>query len=194
MRWNSPPATTEQIKLYFMLGLPTEEEDDVQALVDLALACAEQFPRQVTVNVTPFVPKAQTPFQRVGQTPAKTVQRRIHYVEQALRTRGIGVKSESPAWAEIQGTLSRGDQQLTEAILRIGRLSPGNWRRALSQMGLSAREFLRGRASDEPLPWDFVQSGVRRAYLDREAQQAGVGGTTGPCPPADCAACGACAE
>jgi radical SAM superfamily enzyme YgiQ (UPF0313 family) len=153
----------EQIKLYFMLGLPTEEDDDVQALVDLALACAGQFPRQVTVNLTPFVPKAHTPFQRVAQTPAKVVQHRIRYVERELRREGIGVKSESAAWAEIQGTLSRGDRRLTEAILAIDKLSPGNWRHALSQISLSVDEFLRNREFEESLPWDFVQSGVRRA-------------------------------
>jgi radical SAM superfamily enzyme YgiQ (UPF0313 family) len=152
----------EQIKLYFMLGLPTEGDEDVQALVDLALACAHHFPRQVTANLTPFVPKAHTPFERVAQTPAKIVQRRIRYVEQRLRREGIGVKSESAAWAEIQGTLSRGDRRLAEAILATGKLSPGNWRRALSEIDLSATEFLRSRESEEPLPWDSIQSGVRR--------------------------------
>ena len=150
-----------QIKLYFMLGLPTEEDDDVQALVDLALACAGRFPRQVTVNVTPFVPKAHTPFQRLAQTPAKVVKKRLDFVERQLRRAGIAVKAESPAWAEIQGALARGDRRLAEALLAVDKLTPGAWKQALSSVGLSLRDQLAERPADEPLPWDFIQSGVR---------------------------------
>jgi radical SAM superfamily enzyme YgiQ (UPF0313 family) len=181
-----------QIKLYFMLGLPTEDEIDVQALVKLAGACAERFPRQVTVNVTPFVPKAHTPFQRLAQMPAKVIKRRLSYVERELRPRGIGVKSESPAWAEIQGTLSRGDRRVAEALLAVDRVTPGAWRKALADVGLSEREFLRSRSRKESLPWDFVQSGIRASYLEREARRAEAIRTSPPCPPDDCVVCGVC--
>jgi radical SAM superfamily enzyme YgiQ (UPF0313 family) len=147
-----------QLKLYFMLGLPTEEEADLQALVDLALACARRFRRQVTVNVTPFVPKAHTPYQRLAQTPAKVVKRRLAYVERALRRQGIDSRSESPAWAEIQGTLARGDRRLAEALLAVGRVTPATWRRALAGADLSVQALLRQRTSAEPLPWDFIRS------------------------------------
>jgi radical SAM superfamily enzyme YgiQ (UPF0313 family) len=150
-----------QIKLYFMLGLPTEAETDVRGLVDLARAIAARFPRQVTANITPFVPKAHTPFQRLAQTPAKTVKRRLDYVERSLWRAGIAVKSESPNWAEVQGTLARGDRRLAEALLSVGRLTPGTWRRALAAAGLSSRELLAERTSDDALPWDFIQSSVR---------------------------------
>ncbi len=183
-----------QLKLYFMLGLPDEDQDDVQAIVDLSLACAERFPRQVTVNITPFVPKAHTPFQRVAQTPAKIVKKRLDYVEKQLWRRGIAVKSESPAWAEIQGALARGDRRLAQALLAVEGLSPSRWRRALAQTDLSARDLLRGWDASEALPWDFIQSGVRAGYLAREARRAEVPHTSPPCPPADCVACGACDE
>jgi radical SAM superfamily enzyme YgiQ (UPF0313 family) len=182
----------EQIKLYFMLGLPTEDEEDVRALVRLALACADRFPRQVTVNITPFVPKAHTPFQRLAQVPSKDVKRRLVQVERELRPRGIGVKSESPAWAEIQGTLARGDRRLSEALLKVERLSPANWRRALAGTGLSDREILRRRAPDEELPWDFIETAVRPGYLARENARADAAKPTAPCPPNDCVACGVC--
>jgi radical SAM superfamily enzyme YgiQ (UPF0313 family) len=155
----------EQVKLYFMMGLPTEEEADARALVDLALACAGRFPRQVTVQVTPFVPKAHTPFQRQAQTPAKVVKRRLAFVERELQRHGVGTKSESPAWAEIQGTLSRGDRRLAEALLAVERWSPAAWRRALAGAGLSLQDLLRQRGDDESLPWDFIMSGVRPAHV-----------------------------
>ena len=149
-----------QIKLYFMLGLPGEEQADVQALVDLALACAGRFSRQVTVNVTPFVPKAQTPFQRLAQTPAAVVKRRLAYVERELQRRNIGCKAESPAWAEIQGTLARGDRRVAEALLAVDRVTPAAWRQALAQAGLSAGELLAERAAGTPLPWRFIHYGM----------------------------------
>jgi radical SAM superfamily enzyme YgiQ (UPF0313 family) len=181
-----------QVKLYFMLGLPTEDEKDVQALVNLAVACAGRTPRQVTVNVTPFVPKAHTPFQRLAQTPTKVVKRRLTYIERALRREGIAVKSESPAWTEIQGTLARGDRRLIEALLAMDQLTPANWRKALARSGLSAQELLRERAPDEPLPWDFIQSGVQAAHLERESRRAEAARSSPPCPPGDCVACGVC--
>jgi radical SAM superfamily enzyme YgiQ (UPF0313 family) len=180
----------EQVKLYFMLGLPTEEQVDVQALVNLALVCAERFKRQVTVNVTPFVPKAHTPFQRSAQTPAKVVKRRLSQVERALRPKGISVKSESPAWAEIQGTLARGDERLGQVLLSVDQLTPGTWRDALATAGLSLPDLLGERHG--PLPWDYVQSGVRAPYLRREIDRATGSRTTLPCPPAGCEVCGVC--
>lgn len=181
----------EQLKLYFMLGLPTEDQADVEALVNLALTCAERFPRQVTVNVTPFVPKAHTPYQRLAQTPAKVVKRRLSQVERALWPRGIAVKSESPAWAEIQGTLARGDARLGEALLAVDRLTPASWRDALAAAGLSQRELLGERQG--PLPWDFIRSGIQSTYLAREAGRSDARRTTHPCPPSGCHVCGVCA-
>ena len=171
----------EQIKLYFMVGLPTETEDDMVCLVDLALSCAARFPRKVTVNLTPFVPKAHTPFQRLAQTPAKTMKRRISYVERVLRKRGIAVKSESPAWAEIQGTLARGDRRLTQAILATDRLTPSAWRQSLSKSDLSLEELLGQRADAETLPWAMILGSVPPEYLDREAARSR---TTEPLSPA----------
>ncbi len=181
-----------QLKLYFMLGLPTEGQEDVEALVALVRQCAGRFAGQTTANITPFVPKAHTPFQRVAQTEAETVKRRLAYSEKELRRQGVIVRGESPAWAEIQGTLARGDRRVAEALLAVERLTPSNWRQALHQAGLDPADLLGPRGADQPLPWDFIQSGVRQSYLEREAQRAQGERTTRPCPPADCAACGVC--
>lgn len=182
----------EQLKLYFMLGLPTEEEEDVRALVKLALDCAKRFSRQVTVNITPFVPKAHTPFQRLAQTSSKVVKQRLDLVERELRRRGIAVKSESPAWAEIQGTLARGDRRIAGALLGVKRLAPATWRKAVGEVGLSMEDLLRQRTTDEVLPWDFIETGMWPGYLNRESERAEAERTSGPCPPDDCVACGVC--
>ncbi len=161
-----------QLKLYFMLGLPTETEEDVQALIDLLLAVRERFPRRVTVNITPFVPKAHTPFQWVAMAPVEGLKERLSRIEQALRPRGIAVKAESPAWAAVQGVLSRGDSRLGQALVRVKRRSLAAWRRALRECQLDSAEYLRERSWDDPLPWAVVDSGVRRDYLWREMRRA----------------------
>jgi radical SAM superfamily enzyme YgiQ (UPF0313 family) len=181
-----------QLKLYFMLGLPTEGHDDVEALVALAQECARRFPGRTTANITPFVPKAHTPFQRVAQAEAVLVKRRLDYVDKKLRRQGVAVKSESPAWAEIQGTLARGDRRVAEALLTVERLTPSNWKKALHGAGLDPEQLLAARGGDEPLPWDFVQSGVHPDYLAREARWAEAGRSTPPCPSEGCTACGVC--
>ena len=182
----------EQIKLYFMVGLPTETEQDIHEMIDLAQTCAERFRRQVTVNLTPFVPKAHTPFQRMAQTPSKVVKKRIAVVERQLARRGIGFKVESPVWTEIQGMLARGDRRLSQALLGMDSVSPAAWREALRKENLSADEFLRERSPEEPLPWAFIQNGVRETHLSRELRRAEKEITSPPCPPTDCNACGVC--
>ena len=161
-----------QLKLYFMLGLPTETGEDVQALIDLVLMVRERFPRRITVNVTPFVPKAHTPFQWVAMAPVDDLRERLNRIEQALRPRGIAVKAESPAWAAVQGVLSRGDSRVGQALARVKRRSLTAWRRALRECQLDATEYLRERSLDEPLPWSVVDSGVSRDYLWREMERA----------------------
>jgi radical SAM superfamily enzyme YgiQ (UPF0313 family) len=162
----------EQLKLYFMLGLPTETDEDVQALMDLVLAVRERFPRRITVNITPFVPKAHTPFQWVAMAPVESLKEGLNRIEQALRPEGIAVKAESPAWAAVQGVLSRGDSRVGQALVRTKRRSLTAWRRALRECQLDAVEYLRERSLDETLPWSVVDSGVSRDYLWREMRRA----------------------
>ncbi len=161
-----------QLKLYFMLGLPAETDEDVQALVDLVLMVRERFPRRITVNITPFVPKAHTPFQWVAMAAVESLQDRLAHIEQALRPLGIAVKAESPAWAAVQGVLSRGDSRVGQALVRMKGRSPAAWRRALRECQLDAAEYLREHSWDEPLPWAVVDSGVSDDYLWRELGRA----------------------
>ncbi len=161
-----------QLKLYFMLGLPTETDEDVQALIDLVLMVRERFPRRITANITPFVPKAHTPFQWVAMAPVEDLKGRLARIEQALRPGGVVVKAESPAWAAVQGVLSRGDSRLGQALVRVKGRSLAAWRRALRACQLDAAEYLGERSLDDPLPWAVVDSGVRRDYLWRELGRA----------------------
>jgi len=181
-----------QLKLYFMVGLPTETEEDVHALADLSLAVRKRFGGRLIVNLAPFVPKAHTPFQWAAMASLKTLRERLRLAEGLLRRQGVTVRAESPAWSRVQGVLARGDSRLGLALARITGLSLAAWRKALRESGLEEEEFLRARPPGEPLPWFRVDCGITPAYLQREWEEAHRGGLTPPCPPRGCVRCGVC--
>jgi radical SAM superfamily enzyme YgiQ (UPF0313 family) len=181
-----------QLKLYFMLGLPAEEEQDVKAIAELCQAAAERFSGRVTANVTPFVPKAHTPFQWMAVTPQEIVQGRVRTLQKRLKKQGIAVKSESPRWSAIQAILSRGDRRLGPVLTLLSGDSPKHWHRAFADYGLQSEDLLGARAPDEPLPWEFIDTGVSVAYLRREWERAQTRTLTSACPPSECRQCGVC--
>lgn len=181
-----------QLKLYFMLGLPTETDDDVEAIAGLCEAAGRRFEGQVTANVTPFVPKAHTPFQWMAMTPSEVIAERLRTLEKRLRRQHIGVKSESPQWAAIQGVLARGDRRLGQVLGSLQRTSVRSWQEAMQAYELQFADYLRERALDEALPWGFIQTGLNPGYLRREWERAQEGHYTEVCPPIGCTRCGIC--
>jgi len=183
-----------QLKLYFMLGLPTEEEEDVEAISRLCEATTERFSGRVTVNVTPFVPKAHTPFQWAAVTPQDVVEARLRTLQKRLRKRGIPVKGESPKWTAIQAMLSRGDRRLAPVLASLGGTSLKAWQQALTEHGLQPDDALGAQSLDAPLAWEFIDTGVSKIYLRQEWERARAGAGTAACPPADCQRCGVCTD
>jgi len=181
------------LKLYFMLGLPTETDADVDAIIALCAATAGRFPGRVTANVTPFVPKAHTPFQWAEMVAVDVVQSRLRALEKRLRRQHIAVRSESPQWAAIQGVLARGDRRLGAVLGALQHTSLRGWRDALAAGEVDPSAYLAARDPNRALPWHFIDAGVRDRFLRREWARALQGTETKPCPPAGCAACGVCA-
>jgi radical SAM superfamily enzyme YgiQ (UPF0313 family) len=147
-----------ELKLYFMIGLPTETEDDVVAIVDLADEISTIFPRTVTVNVTPFVPKAHTPFEREGMLPEKTIDARLELLKRQLRAKGIAMRSDGARWAVVQGVLARGDRDVSLALEHLTGPSPKEWRRACKEVNLEPDTYLAARSPGETLPWHAIIS------------------------------------
>lgn len=146
-----------RLKLYFMLGLPTETDDDAAAIAGLTLHVKARFGGRLAVDATPYAPKAHTPFQRVAMTPAETVERRLRALRRKLEPQGVSVRADSPAWAAVQGVLARGDRRLAGVLARLpDRPSLADWRRALRDERLTADEYLRQRPPAERLPWRIV--------------------------------------
>lgn len=161
-----------QLKMYFMVGHPTETEADIEAIVDLALAVRARFARNLTITATPFVPKAHTPFQWHAMQPAPVLAARIATLQKRLQPGRVTVRSDSPDWAAVEGVLARGDRRLGAVLAEMKKPTLREWARALAECGLHASDYLRERPLDEALPWSVVQSGVAPVYLKREMRRA----------------------
>ena len=185
-----------QLKLYFMVGHPTETDDDIQALIDFTLVARSRFRRRIAINATPFVPKAHTPFQWEGMTPPAVLRTRQRTVQRALARHGVDVRADSPDWAEVQAVLSRGDQRLASVLLALppGQVTVRSFFEAMAAHGLDKEHYCGAWQKGSPLPWDVVQSGVSERYFEYELRLAARNETGLSCPPdsAGCLSCGAC--
>jgi radical SAM superfamily enzyme YgiQ (UPF0313 family) len=185
-----------QAKLYFMIGLPTETDDDIHELVKLTLALKKRVEGTVTriaITVEPFVPKAGTPFQWLAMAPEDVLDERMNRIKNSLSRKGIDVRAESVSWSLVQGVLARGDAKLGEVLAKMQRTSLAVWRKAMEECNLSASHYAhRELPPNVPLPWNVVDSGVTPNYLKKELSKAYHSIESQPCPPAECHKCGVC--
>lgn len=185
-----------QLKLYFMVGHPTETEDDIQALIDFTLEARKRFKRRIAINATPFVPKAHTPFQWEGMADVALLRQRQKRIHQSLARHGVDVRADSPDWAEVQAVLSRGDRRLAEVLLAMpeGNVSVRTFFETMAALGLAKEHYIGRWEVGAPLPWDIVQSGVSENYFHYELRLAAQDQTGLSCPPdsAGCLSCQAC--
>ena len=145
-----------QLKLYYMLGLPGETEEDVLAIAELTQEVKARFRRRIIVQLTPFVPKPHTPFEREPMADARTLDDRSKLLTRRLRPAGIAVRVEGTSWARVQGMLARGDRALGQALKDLPAFTLAGWRKMLRRAGLDEQDYLREREPQEPLPWDVV--------------------------------------
>jgi radical SAM superfamily enzyme YgiQ (UPF0313 family) len=183
-----------QLKMYFMVGQPTETEEDVEAIAQMTLEARRLFPRNIAINATPYVPKSHTAFQWAAMMPVETLETRVKYLQDRLTSKGVTVRSDSPAWSAVEGVLARGDRRLGRVLARMRKLSLREWERALEAEGLSQADFLRERDMTEKLPWESVTTGVSQAFFSWDLRRAIRNDLTQACPPAGCLKCNACDE
>jgi radical SAM-linked protein len=197
------------IKLYFMVGLPTETTDDLDALVRLVddlrgIKTHRGGWGKFNVSIGPFVPKPHTPFQWAPQLSIDEAHERIEWIRTRLKRPGIKVKWQHPEMSFIEGIWSRGDRRLRRLLIaayeRGCRFDGWNdkfnialWRDALEDTGLDPAFYVtRTRDLDEPLPWDIADIGVDKSFLQDEWRRAQSAEATGDCRWGDCHACGVC--
>jgi len=199
-----------RVKLYFLIGLPTERDEDVSGIAELGARCVEigrHHHPSVTVvaSVGGFVPKAHTPFQWFGQDTVAELERKVSLLrEEARRTRGLTVRWHDPAASVAEGLASRGDRRMGAVIERVWRAGGtfqewferfdlGLWLDALGAEGLSVEEIChRERGADEALPWDHISAGLHRDFLWGDWQDALARVSVEDCRWTPCYDCGAC--
>lgn len=192
------------LKLYSMIGLPTETDDDVIEIARLAQKIRAHLPGgvgRITLSINPFVPKPWTPLQWEPMEDLGTVKARARLLKQETDSiPGATVDLESPRDAYWQTLLSRGDRRVGEILEAVHRARGKFWpilRRANRDGGLGAcpapDEFVHRRYEpDEALPWDFIDHQVEKRYLLSEWRKATLERETPPCDVATCRTCGAC--
>jgi radical SAM superfamily enzyme YgiQ (UPF0313 family) len=195
-------AGIPNLKVYFMVGLPTETTDDVEAIVALCKQIKHRFLKasraarkigQISVSLSSFIPKPFTPFQWVPLEDVKILKEKIKLVKDGLkRVANIRVHADVPKWAYIQGLLSRGDRR-TAQVLAAVQDNNGNWVKTLKASVINPDFYVyRERSTDEILPWDFIDHGIKKAYLIEEYKKALQAKTTPACDVDVCRACGVC--
>jgi radical SAM family uncharacterized protein len=192
------------LKLYFMIGLPTETPDDVAAIIQLCKKIKHRFLRssrpkkhigEITVSLNSFVPKPFTPFQWVAMDDVVTIKKKIKKIKEGLKkVANMRVHADIPRWAYIQALFSRGDRRVAD-ILSLAHANKGNWPQTLKATPLNPDFYtLRKRELDELFPWDFIDHGIKKSFLQQEYKRAKQEKTSPPCPIGSCSICGVCQE
>lgn len=188
-------AAMSRLKLYFMIGLPDEEDEDVEAMANLGLSIkqrldAHQHGTELVMSVGPLVPKPATAYQELPQSEAGLVKHRQRILENSFRGTGIRLRGDSPTWARIDDICSRSDQRLAHAILEMNAPSAREWMRATSQWGLDGAQPWGGGAP----PWSAVETGITARFFERELSKHRREKATIACPPPEigCNLCGVC--
>jgi radical SAM superfamily enzyme YgiQ (UPF0313 family) len=195
----------ENLKLYYMVGLPFEEHEDVEAIVTLTegirarmLEVARGRGRigRIHPSVNPFVPKPGTPYQWLPMEDPKETDRKLQYLRKAFaRMPNVDAICKSARTGAVQSALALGDRRVASALEAT--VTQGlDLRRALRETGLDPAFYLfRGRARDEVLPWDLVDNGVSKDYLWKELERSRQERLSPHCPEIQgCIRCGVCVE
>lgn len=204
-------AGWSSVKLYFMIGLPTETDEDIKGIADLAYKVLDIYKAvrgkrgaKVTVSVSSFVPKPHTAFQWFGQNTVAEIERKQQLLKSLIRDRNISYNWHDARTSFLEAVFSRGDRRLGKALLAAWRRGAKYdgwsehfkydvWLEAFAETGIDPLFYARrDRRTDEVLPWDHLATGVDKSFLAREYDLAVAGRLTGDCRRGACAACGVC--
>jgi radical SAM family uncharacterized protein len=200
------------IKLYFMIGLPTEKDEDLLGIINLVQEISalhrkvdkkKRSPFRITVSASTFVPKAHTPFQWEPQISLQEIKRRQDLLRRELRSnRKVNFTWHEAEMSFLEAVFARGDRKLAPALERAYQLgsrmdawsdefSFSLWERAFQETGINGADYAGFKPRyDEPLPWDHIATGVSKEYLKKEHMRAIKGELTGDCRLEGCKGCG----
>lgn len=195
----SAKSGIQHMRLYIMIGLPTETDEDIEAIVGLAERTQAHMAEvgckgRLTLSINPFIPKPFTPFQWMAMDNQKTVEKKLQYIKKALqKNRRIEVLVESPKEAYIQGVLARGDRRLGAVIAACAAdRGSKSFKSEMKAAGLDMDDMnYRERSFDEFLPWSHLDMGMDEGYLEMEWKRSIDEAYTPPCTQG-CKRCGVC--
>ena len=192
----------QNLKLYFMIGLPTESQSDLDEMTELIMMVKKKLLAvgrskgrlsTLTLSINCFIPKPWTPFQFHPMERVAVLKKKLKFLRKKIGGQpNIRIKTESPEKAFFQAVLSRGDRRVGHALLKMVR-NDCTWKQAFALENLNPDDYaLRPRGPDEPFPWEILDHGITRKYLWSEYQKALEGKTTIPCDTSRCKRCGVC--
>jgi radical SAM family uncharacterized protein/radical SAM-linked protein len=195
-------------KLYFMIGLPFETDEDVLEIAELTRrvkrAVGHRGRFDIKISVSNFVPKPHTPFQRVAQNTPEEFKRKIYMLNDRLRSCKMRMNYHDVAQSVMEGVFSRGDERLCRVLVTAAErnlmfdgwsecFNYGAWRKVFEDCGLTMEEFAcKEYASVSELPWSNIDSGVGSAYFEEEYSKASKASVTHDCREESCTKCGVC--
>jgi len=192
------------VKLYFMIGLPTETENDLVGLADLANQLgtkAKAYGANVKVSISPFTPKPQTPFQWFEQDDIPTLEKKVRMIRNYLRGKNIKLSWRNPEVTRLEGILSRGDRRLSKAIYKAWQMGArfdawtdyfnwALWQKAFEIADIKPDNYSGSRELEDKLPWQHLTRGVTTQFFRKEWQTAIQKKTIEDCKFATCNLCG----
>ena len=198
------------IKLYFMVGLPTETGEDLKSIVSLVKELRRisggkrRRKNKINVSITTFIPKPHTPFQWASQISLAESKDRVGWLHSNLKISGINFKWQNPEVSLLEGLWARGNRHLSSLLVAAhkkgckldgwsDKFDYGLWQEAICDEGVDLDFYTtRSRNTEEPLPWDHIDVGIEKKYLIEEWEKATRGELTPDCRTGNCNSCGVC--
>ncbi len=198
----------DSIKSYFMIGLPTETMEDVEAIASLAHEAVKHIKNKrcrLSVSISNFVPKPHTPFQWEAQLDWEAFNERIHRLQTLLKGKSLSMKWSDAKMSEVEGILCRGDENISDLIYSVykkgeifsswgSEMDYEKWTSSMKELGLDKDKYLTARSIDKRLPWSNISSLVDEKWLIGEREKAYNLMDTPDCSSGDCYSCGVCTD
>jgi len=193
------------VKLYFMLGLPTETDEDITEIIRLTRTVYERGKKRLSINITlsTFIPKPFTPFQWEAQDEPVEIQRKLDMIKRGLASyKRIKIMARDPYYSQLEGSVSRGDRRMARVIYSAWKhgakfdswkelFNPEAWELAMAECGVTPQMFTGKIKTSDTLSWDHIDARVLKAFLDKERKKAYRAESTPDCRNG-CIACGVC--
>jgi radical SAM superfamily enzyme YgiQ (UPF0313 family) len=182
-------AGYQHIKLYYMIGLPSETQSDLDAIIDFSCSVSElkrkinKVPAEVNISINTLIPKPHTPLQWLRMEDVNSIQSKHAYLKRKMRNKRLKLNMHDPRMSFLEGVFSRGDRKLSQVLLAAfsngarfdawsNYFMPEKWQNAFSACHIDPNFYLKDKSKDEILPWDFLDTGICKEAQLAEYEEA----------------------